>query len=185
MAKRRRTAGGRTKDDFPNFMSGLVTVPGNPLGEFVTVRVQTPIPRLKVQGNRATVMEILWVDVAFNGAFPDGIGNQINITFSIGSPPDAATSVVWSNPLVFAQVKWFSNSAALQTANGYAPTQPTRYQLQAKDGFGYLLASDAFNVNVETIFIQGLSVSHWKLFYRFVDIPLNEFIGIVQSTQQI
>jgi len=184
MPKRRRTVGS-TKDDYPNFMSGIVTVPGNALSNFVTTRVQTPIPRLKVQGNRATVMELLWVDVDFTGGFPDGINNQLDFTMSIGAPPDSFGSGAWSNPLVFAQVKYFSNAAAASSANGYPPISPFRYRMQSKDGYGYLLASDAFNVNTAAVFIQTQAQAHWKLFYRFVDIPLNEFIGIVQSTQQI
>ena len=185
MTKRRRFTGARTKDDFPNFMSGLISIPGAALENFVTTRVQTPIPRLKVQGNRATVMELLWWDVTMEGGFPDGVNNEILSVVSIGAPPDSIAGIRWSNPLVVASVKYFSNSAALSAANGYPPIQPFRYDMQSKGGFGYLMASDAFNVSVQTVFIQQLAVVHWKLFYRFVDIPLNEFIGIVQSTQQI
>ena len=186
MPKRRRAVtGSRTKDDFPNFMSGSIVVPGNAISNLVTVRIQTPIPRLKVQGNRATVMELLWMDWTTEGGFPDGINNEIQISFTIGSPPDNEGQVTWSNPLTFAFGKYFSNAAAASSANGYPPIQPFRYTLESNDGYGYLLASDAFNATGSTVFIQTATQIRWKLFYRFVDIPLNEFIGIVQSTQQI
>ena len=183
MTKRRRTArtaGALTKDLFPNFMSGRVPVPGAIISNFVTTRVQTPIPRLKVTGNRATVMELLWVDVVFRGAFPDGSGNEIIFTMTIGTPPDGGVAANFDRPTTFAMVRWLAIGTGSSTN-----TQPFRYKFETQEGYGYLLASDAFNVNVQTGLIQGASDANWKLFYRFVDIPLNEFIGIVQSTQQV
>lgn len=103
---------------------------------------------------------------------------------SIGSPPDSGAAVTFDRPTVFCMLRLLGQGAA----GGGALTinkQPLRYDFQSQDGYGYLLASDAFNVNVDTILIQSVSDYNWKLFYRFVDIPLNEFIGIVQSTQQV
>jgi len=66
--------------------------------------------------------------------------------------------------------------------------QPFVYNFQTKGlGFGYLLAAENFNFSVAFFNVNQLADHNinFKLFYRFVDIPLNEFIGIVQSTQQI
>ena len=125
-------------------------------------------------------MELLWLDMTSTGGFPDGVSNFFTFSMSIGTPPDSGSDVSFNNPLVFAQLRVL--------AVGLPQTlwlQPGRFDFQSNDGYGYLLASDAFNVNVSATLIQANQTYDWKLFYRFVDIPLTEFIGIVQSTQQI
>jgi len=94
-----------TKDVFPNFMSGKLSQVGAILNVFTTVRVQTPIPRLKVSGNRATVMELLWCDLVVTGGFPDGNANFYNFSMSIGTPPDAPASASFDRPTVFLSLK--------------------------------------------------------------------------------
>ena len=169
-----------TKDVYPNFMSGRLSQPGSVANVFTTVRVNTPIPRLKVSGNKATVMELLWLDLVSNGGFPDGTANFFQFTFSIGAPPTVGTDVFYDNPLVFLQIKVIGTGPPNSTLK-----YPIRYDFQSNDGYGYLLASDAFNISVNATLIQAAQTYNWKLFYRFVDIPIAEFVGIVQSTQQI
>jgi len=186
MKRRRSTAA--TKDNFPNFQSGQILLTGaNP--DFVTTRVNTPIPRLKVQGNRATVMELLWLDVMFRGDPTNGVNNEKIFTMTIGTIPTLATQTTWDKPTTVAALKVFTIGLSSTAAEGSSTNalfpEPHRYDFQSKNGFGYLLASDAFNMNMFTVGITGASSANWKLFYRFVDIPLQEFIGIVQSTQQI
>jgi len=60
MATRGRR-GVKTTDFFPNFITGTVLQSG--ADTFNSVKVFTPIPRLKTVGNRATVMELLWLDI--------------------------------------------------------------------------------------------------------------------------
>ena len=111
---RRRTGRSLTKDVFPNFMSGTIDVAGALVSNFNSVRVATPIPRLKVTGNRATVMELLWMDVTFRGGFIDGSGNERVFNMSIGATPDG--EIGWSNPLVFCQVRLLG-----QHGGGFTP----------------------------------------------------------------
>jgi len=109
MAKRRRSRNTiRTKDEFPNFLVGLI-VSIQTLGEdfFITRRFNTPLPRLKTIGNRATVMELLWVEFFF-GDLPALFTNQtlepisIRWQLSIGQAPTISTVPV-SDARVFAQ----------------------------------------------------------------------------------
>jgi len=128
-------------------------------------------------------MELLWVDVVFRGGFADGSGNEQIFSMTIGSPPQTTSSKAfqWDSPLTFMMVRMVGRGTG-----GLKPgVEPFRYNFQSKDGYGYLLASDAFNVNSFSILVQSGQVYNWKLFYRFIDIPLSEFIGLVQSTQQI
>lgn len=64
-------------------------------------------------------------------------------------------------------------------------TSPFRYDFQSKDGFGFLLPSDAFHMSSQIIgpAVSGPTLVNWRLFYRFVQIPIEEFVGLVQSFQ--
>jgi len=94
-----------SKDVFPNFMSGRVSQLGAVANVFTTVRVQTPIPRLKVSGNRATVMELLWCDVVRSGGFPDGSANFFSFSMTIGTPPTNGEEASFSRPTSFLVLK--------------------------------------------------------------------------------
>lgn len=170
---------GRTKDDFPNFMSGFVAQLS--LNDFVTTVINTPIPRLKTIGNKATVMELLYMDVIHSGwsfnsnAAPSGFFQMV-----IGAEP--ANILAWSSTRNVADFRW-GMSFGTQTTQVTEFGAPFRYQFQTLDGFGYLLASDTFRISITSQFQTGTGRVDFKLYYRFVDIPLSEFIGIVQSTQ--
>lgn len=168
----RRTRG---KDDYPNFLSGALTLTQN---AFTTVQIFTPIPRLKTIGNKATVMELLWVDMVPTVIDLAAINDSINFQMTIGTTQSALLG--WEDTRVIMDF-----SLEVQgTTSGFTKTIfPWRYDFQTQDGFGYLLASDSFRVSGNSNGMAAASIFAWKMYYRFVDIPLSEFIGIVQSTQ--
>lgn len=169
----------KTKDDFPNFLSGAVTVA--PSNSYTTVQIFTPIPRLKVVGNKATVMELLYVDIAMVGQSGTVGGSTAQFQMYIGTPQTALLG--WEDPRIFMNMSR-TLEGTVGTGGGLSNVDwPFRYQFQTNDGFGYLLASDAFHIAGDCALL-GTPRFSFKLFYRFVDIPLAEFIGIVQSTQQ-
>ncbi len=170
----RRTT--KTKDDFPNFMSGQVTL--SAANTFTTDQIFTPIPRLKTIGNKATVMELLYLDLLVGTIDLLAIGDVLTFQMALGAVQTAMLG--WNDTRVFAMYE----TEVAGTTSGFVRTVfPWRYQFQTNDGFGYLLASDSFRVSGVTVGQAGASRFQWKLYYRFVDIPLSEFIGIVQSTQ--
>ncbi len=178
-----RGRGIKSRDFFPNFLSGTVVQTSEDVQ--TTQQIFTPIPRLKTIGNRATVMELLWIDMEEDMIY-SLINSELNVTFSIGSAPAPATILRWSDPRVFAIFKQSTEILQVGTAGVGMTVQNDilRYDFQSQDGFGYLLASDSFNVNFRTENTNRVNRIFWKIFYRFVDIPLAEFVGIVQSTQQ-
>lgn len=181
----RRTRGLKSADLYPNFLSGAVrTADSATPNVLTTVQVFTPIPRLKTIGNRATVMELLWIDMRTNADFALA---DADLTFqmSIGQAP--STILAWNDARVFAEFTQNTEGVIAAGAKTFIPLQPWRYNFQSKDGYGYLLASDSFNATMLMTNGPGaprVNIVTWKMFYRFVDIPLSEFIGIVQSTQQ-
>jgi len=106
---------------------------------------------------------------------------------AFGSPTTALLG--WNDPRNFAEIHSHTEGAEIPATStkAFQPIQPWAYNFQSTDGYGYLLAADSFNVSFFPFagppgpFTQ---LAAWKLFYRFVDIPLSEFVGIVQSTQQ-
>lgn len=180
-ARMSRGRGIKSSDNFPNFLTGKVEQSSN--DEFVVTTVFTPIPRLKTIGNRATVMEVLWIDIEFDSRY-DAEDFQTECQFQIGSLPSVTSR--WNDPRVFAVWKILSQTITAATEGRALAVvdQIRRYDLTSKDGFGYLLASDSFNVVFKTENTARQNKLFWRMFYRFVDIPLAEFVGIVQSTQQ-
>lgn len=191
MAKRRRTVKGvRRADEFANFIV-FQAITDAALGNiFKTFRVATPLPRIKTFGNKATILEILWVEFALPTLSlnfdKDDVDTIFNAQLSIGAPP--AGILPFSDPRVFAQVE--ISTSFLANVNGNTrlimPISPVRYELQTMNGDGYLLTAEAFNLNIGIINHNtafGVTVEI-KVWYRFVDIPLQEFVGLVQSTQQ-
>ncbi len=182
MAKRRRKNNNNNNnngDIFPNFLTGTVTESGN--DTFTTVLVNTPIPRIQTSrgGTKATVMELLWAELLI-----PNINLQLalsNITFQmvIGTVPN--TIISFNNPRVFVEHRWDAHF----TTSGLAITQqPFIYNMQSMDGHGYLLAAESFHTSIFSTNTGNSIIAEWRMYYRFVDIPLSEFIGLVQSTQQ-
>jgi len=171
-----KMARGRTKDDFPNFLSGALVMTG--AQAFTEQQIFTPIPRLKVTGNRATVMELLYVDFVGEGTDMNGIGDRLQFQMFLGTSQSVILS--WADTRVFMHYQLDVSGLT----SGFAQiTWPRRFSFMDERGFGYLLAADSFRTSADTTGQAGAVTFAWKLYYRFVDIPLSEFIGIVQSTQ--
>jgi len=181
MAKRRRTNNnnGSRIDIFPNFLTGTLTQTA--ADTFNTVLVPTPIPRIQTTrgGNKATVMELLWWEINFPSI--DLSPGTANITafLSIGTPPVVVLD--FNNPRVVALIRLDSH---LTVQGAFHTQQPYRYEMQSMDGHGYLLAAESFHVSIFSLATNVINPIQWRLYYRFIDIPLSEFIGLVQSTQQ-
>ncbi len=192
MAKRRRIVGGaRRVDEFANFLVFQGRLNAAIGGLFGTFRVATPLPRIKTSGKKATVLEILWGEFlipSLAGNFDhESVSIALAVQCSIGSPPGAILK--FNDPRVFMHVQIESNF--IKDVNGSTrvvfPQQPFRYELQTRGtGAGYLLTAEAFNFTLAAVNQNQLTamVVEAKVWYRFVEIPLDEFVGLVQSTQQ-
>lgn len=163
-----------TTDLFPNYMSGRLT-----LSAANTATVQTqelPVNRLRVLGDEATVIEMLWIDLDVR--ITDFIANTDDVTFSVkvgGLPTVVGT---FDNPDVIAT---FGLENHLLTSGATILNQVRRYSWQSKDGRGLLIAADRIHLAGDSTG-QGAAVQfNWRIFYRFVNVPIGEFVGIVQS----
>lgn len=132
-------------------------------------------------------MELLWMDTDFNVDFRDP--EEIAI-FEMTVGTQGIKILGWDDPrvIMFQTVRTggFPNVfGPNDTGMVMLPTMPLRYDWQTRDGRGFLLPSDKFNISIKGEFLSGSIIFsvNWRLWYRFVEIPIAEFVGIVQSFQ--
>lgn len=184
--KRSRAGGsltGGTGDVSPQWLSFSATQSG---ADATTTTTQSiPVQR---QNNRgiAQVMEVL--KVIFNTtALPASATvtetlDAINVfltTTSFGTTPTTA-----SEPRVFAFSAQASRSAF--TAGGtYFTAIPQIQEFNCNDGAGHgiLVATDNIFAQVSSTATGNTNTAHIKIMYRWKNVSLQEYIGIVQSQQ--
>lgn len=181
--KRARSAGCTTVDVYPNYMSWQVVQ--SSADAFATAQVFTPIPRIQQTGScKARAMELLKLEVMPTQAVDNftplkADSSMLQFQLLTGTTPTAF--VLWSNPNVFAMG---GKRTDLTTSGAVSNTYPLVYNFVSNDGKGFLLAADAFFASVDSNATGATNTFSFKLYYRFVDVTLAEFIGIVQSQSQ-
>lgn len=163
-------------DAFPNYLSGELTLSAQ--NTFTTTRVNTPIPRIATSGRNPTIMEILWVDWQPSALDLIADSDLVQAMISVGSVPTTMLGI--SDGSVLTKIVL---DTQLTTSGETILKLPLRSDLQSTDGYGQLLASDAFHVSASSTGQAAATVWQWRLYYRFVQVPVTEYIGIVQSEQ--
>ncbi len=164
------------QDFYPNFMSFSMDQGG--ADTFVTVKINTPIPRITIQGSRATVMELLWIDMECKNLLLNAVSEAVTFGMTTGTPRTDRSDISEGSTIFNLTVRM-----QMLTTGAGITVEPWRYNFQTQDGFGYLLATDSFNAYLESNATGVALVGAFRLFYRFVQIPVQEYIGIVQSQQ--
>jgi len=125
------------------------------------------------------VMELLWITLMPTVTDFVASGDNLSFGIQIGSTPTTVATeddprAIWA---------YITEFGAL-TSGGNLQVYPARGEMQSRDGHGYLLASDAIHISgVSTG--QAAAVNYnWRIYYRFVEITIADFVGLVQSTQQ-
>jgi len=147
---------------------------------FKNVQFSTPIPRLQTKGNHATVMELLWIDMRLDGTL-NAVNESLSVSFYGGVAATSAGPGI-SDTRTIANVT--IDGGNVVTSGSVWPKESTKYNLQSKDGYGYLFGGDIINVGVASANTGATNACYFRIYYRFVDIPITEFIGLVQSQQQ-
>jgi hypothetical protein len=184
MSKRGRgdTLTGGSKDVNPQtLIMGPVVQTGNDAATGIGVAM--PIPRLPISKGRSLVIELLAVDTYILG------------TGFLANTVTTQTVVVTTNPTVLA-----NEQAAFQdprTITGVwreivANAAPTSFGVYEKTkhidmtdqaGHGILIATDQLYLVFYSTNTGGANTGSARLTYRFKDVSLEEYIGIVQSQQ--
>lgn len=181
MASSKSLTGG-TGDVNPQFLSLELTL--SAANTLTNQSVVLPISKFQQKGNKAVVIEIL--KVFWNSPLVDANnaagGNNITQTAHLSTA--LLGTAAPNSPFVFAYFDK-QDRGAFTAAGTYQTTHddPVVYDCSDGAGHGILVATDR-------IFFQAVTTGHAaavtfgaKIMYRFKEINLPEYIGIVQGQQ--
>jgi len=151
---------------------------------FIEANVAIPVQRLFVRGKKSLVMELLKVQFSMSswdsnptaGGSIGQIQSQLS-TASIGASNNASPQV-----LAYAAQNY---KGAFTAAGSYETVviSPTVIDCTDGAGHGVLVATDNLFYGVNTAGYAGVASSTIRLLYRWKEVSLEEYIGIVQSQQ--
>lgn len=188
---RKRQAGdqltGGTKDVNPQFLNGAFAL--SAANTYTSTTIGTPIVRVgsaSANNGKSIIMEILKVFVNLppidldNAAATD---RNAAITFS--TTQLASGDAVLDNSRVFCQVQHQTRNAFTAAGTGILAQDfdPVVIDLTDGAGHGVLVATDNIFVGAVTTGYNAAGTFRWKILYRFKEVSLVEYIGIVQSQQ--
>lgn len=200
MASRRALTGG-TGDVNPQFLSFSVQQSGN--DATTTLAVNIPVQRLPTTG-RAQVMEVLMVK--YDGSTLGGSSTaevprryvtsmydssilhptewSRSLTVRVTTRNPGTTAVGYNDPSVFS----YYNKTKYGTWNAggtyfIIEHEPYVDDLTDGAGHGYLVGTDIIYIQISSQDTGAPQSCQGKLYYRWKNVNLQEYIGIVQSQQ--
>lgn len=151
---------------------------------YTDVALAIPVQRLAPNKNKSIVMEVLKVFWNF-GSFdsnPGTSGTQAGIQGQLITSP--LTILDPSNPAIidYATRQWKGQTSV---GGSYETVwiDPIVHDLTDGAGHGILVATDSIYLGLSTGGFIGASFANVKLLYRWKEVSLPEYIGIVQSQQ--
>lgn len=184
-SKRTRDAlTGGTGDVSPQLLGAIVTL--SAANTFTQTTVPVPIQRYSAGRERALVMEVLKVffDLGEPDANPAAGGSLLAFSAYLSTSSQASFPTM-DNPVVFAFGQKVVRGAftAAGTYGTYA-SDPFTLDLTDGAGHGVLVATDNIFLGAVSSGFTAVSACSIKILYRFKEVTLAEYIGIVQSQQQ-
>jgi len=174
MSRRRTTLTGGTGDVSPQFANFTATQSG--ADTTTTTSFAVPIQRLPA-GNQAQVMEVLKIFWRIAGTVVE-TDNTVSGFFSTTSFGTTATN--FAEPRVFGHV---FRSVNITTSGQIVVQEPYVQDLTDGAGHGVLIATDNIFLQVVSGTTSATNTIYAKILYRWKNVPLAEYIGIVQSQQ--
>ncbi len=142
-----------------------------------------PIQRLNSKG-KAMVMEVLRIFFFATGV-PVAIAAQVIGTIRVHVTTSAfATEPGPDNPrLVMRYEKEFQNAFTAAGSFVYDSFEPFMIDMTDGAGHGFLIGTDNLFLAVSSASTSVANVATARILYRWKDVGLSEYIGIVQSQQ--
>lgn len=181
--KRRRTnysLTGGTGDVNPQFMNMFIQ---QSAADTLTQLAQ-PIPVQRLQNaGRAQVMEVLKV---FINSTPISTSATAAISHSIRVTLGTKSGVASVNdPTIFAYQEKSNINAFTAAGTGLLNKDVGPFIVDLTDGagHGFLVGSDQIYVNIQSTATGQTNAVSVKILYRWKDVSIQEYVGIVQSQQ--
>lgn len=179
-ARRRRVM---SVDNYPQLLSisNALTVANT----FRQVEVGVPINRLSVEDDKAWVIEISKIQVSAGlGVYDLGATEIEEILAQLST--SSLTAIDLTDPTVF----WFHRAGVIvnqvtAASIGTAVFNPESivYDLQV-NGRGLLIATDTIFCALDSTNAPGVITLALKVYYKYVQIGIAEYVGIVQGQLQ-
>lgn len=175
---------GGTGDVSPQWLTFSATQSG---ADTTTTTTQAiPVQRLPT-GGKAQVMEVLKVAFTHTSlpAFASATEVQDSSQCTLSTTSFGTTTQGFTDPRVFA-FSFISQRGAFTAAGTYGMTQvsmPVVYDLSDGAGHGILIATDNIFAQVSSVTTGATNSCGIKILYRWKNVSLQEYIGIVQSQQ--
>jgi len=145
----------------------------------ISESIRIPVPRFSSKGGRAIVFEVLWIDTIFVNVPQAPAVAQ----FLVGSLSTSTNTAASDANTFSVESLDTTQSLAASTSFQLTPTVLRKYFTDGA-GHGFLIATDTITAEVGSQFTLALNLIVWKIGYRFKEIPLAEYIGIVQGQQR-
>jgi len=147
------------------------------------VQVALPINRLGQSKGKVVIIEVIkvWFDFpAFPGAL-EATGQVVQAQAQLSTT--SQNDISHSNSTVFAYGSLkFKGNAGVEGGVGTSWETPQVIDLTDGAGHGILIATDTIFFGIDTDSYPGAGVSfNCRIFYRFKQVDLTEYIGIVQT----
>jgi hypothetical protein len=177
MSKRSRdTLTGGTRDVSPQFLSFVFSQSGS---DATTTTQQTlPVEKFGTAGNGARIIEVLKVYFGYDAAAIAEVDSRINVYLS--TKTGGTTKLTFDNPTVFAYSKVISQ---ITTSGQEFAVFPQVMDVTDGAGHGILIATDNIFAQLASSGTSATNTMEVKILYRFKQVGLQEYIGIVQSQQ--
>lgn len=148
-----------------------------------TVTQPLPIPRLPTSPGRNLVIEILEVEMFHINPALSSFNQTIFCTLTTNPAIIPAFQTALADPRAISS--WFKVIQGIAGSTSALFVQPTTFvdDMTDRAGHGYLLATDNVYVHLQS---TGTTVANQmvvRFSYRWKDVSLTEYIGIVQSQQ--
>jgi len=163
----------RRKDIFPQYMSFAVVE--SAANTFTNLRIQLPIAR-RPGAKKITVIEVLKVMCSLRGE-TRATSDFVSIALSFREA-DATTILEYENPNNFF---WWERRYTVTTSGATVDNEPYEFRYDTGGGKGFLIATDSIFANVLGSSQGNAVTAGFKILYRFVEVGLEEYIGIVQQ----
>jgi len=164
---------GGTGDVNPQYQSA--TLSQSAADATTSSQITLAIDRLKLGGNRIGVVEVL--SVSFDWRTPITAASVSNLTAALTTKSFGTTKIQYSEPTIIAY--HHVSQGAIATPYSY----PVRVDLTDDAGHGILVATDSIYFQVSSTTTSLTNVVDVKLEYRYKNVPITEYLGIVASSQ--
>ncbi len=165
---------GGTGDVNPQFQSFTLTQ--SAADTTTSSQIVLAIDRLRSTGNRVGVVEVL--SVSFDWRTPLTAATASNLTAAITSKSFGTTKVQFSEPTLIAY--YHESQGAVATPYSY----PVWFNLTDSAGHGILVATDSIFFQVSSTTTGLTNVVDAKIEYRYKNVALQEYVGLVVAAQQ-